>query len=233
MVNILLTTFLPALALAVGPGVRFSKDEAARYLKNFERVFDEHRNLTQLPANCSIDLRPKMPACKQQGMDWCWATGISEMAFYYGVTGANATCESVECDVVSTDLHTQCCPYNKHRGCGADGEDVKTIGKVANEYISRTFKVDGLITETQLQQTLMSGRPVMPIIMWEKGGGHALMVSGCTTVKGALGTRTEYFLHDPERTYYENVTYSRLAFYTVLQPGKWTNSIYEQVSSVQ
>ena len=216
---------IACLAASVS-GIVFTPEQQIESLKVREKVLSDRLKLGAAPANCSVDMRARLPACKQQGADWCWATGVAEWAFFYGKVNESAQCDDVECAVVSSDMHTQCCPYNEHRGCGADGSDVATITKVASAFVGRTFSSEGLLSEEKFQSILMSGRPVMPIIQWQKGGGHALMVSGCFAKETPFGTQSMYFLHDPERTYYSNVSYEFMVNYLGLQPGKWVNSIY-------
>ena len=128
-------------------------------------------------------------------------------------TSRGDNCSNVECAVVSMDLRTQCCPYISHQGCGADGESVADIVKTATNFAGRQFKNLGQPpTEAFLQSTLMKGTPVMPIIQWEHGGGHALVAAVC--VPGVFGSN--YYLHDPERSDWEVFSYMRLMDYTLL-----------------
>lgn len=218
---------LSLTALAALPGVRITREDAANGLAAYEHNREASSAQGGAPPLCSIDLRDRMPACKQQGAEWCWATGVAEFSFYYNKssTAAGDTCSSTECSVVSLDLHTECCPYSQHKGCGSDGESVKDIVTTASRYIGRDFRSLGRApTEAQLASHLMAGRPLMPIIMWETGGGHALMVAGCNS--STSGWReNKYFLHDPERNYYEEVGYMRLLDYSMLHPGKWVDTV--------
>ena len=68
----------------------------------------------------------------------------------------------------------------------------------------------------------------MPIITWYKAGrpngGHALMISGCQA-GGPFGG-VQYFLHDPETTKYDSVSFARIMYYSAFSSGKWTDTIY-------
>lgn len=217
---------LHTLLTAALATVRFSPEEAARGLAAHERTRQaSSANLGAIPS-CEIDFRDRMPACKQQGADRCWATGVAEFGFFYNKTSiaAGDTCSTTECAVVSVDMHTECCPYSAHKGCGADGQDVAHIVATAGKYVGRGFRSLGQPpTEQDLVAHLMAGRPLMPIIMWPKGGGHALMVAGCKASSGWGGNK--YYLHDPERDYYEEVSYMRLMDYSAFQTGKWTDTV--------
>ena len=123
----------------------------------------------------------------------------------------------------------QTCPLSAHKGCGGDSaESVAEIVKTATKFNARPFRsTDEPLSEAKLQAALLAGVPVMPIIHWEKGGGHALMVAGCTPGKLAAN----YWLHDPERTTYEQVNYERLLNYMILQPGKWIDTVLEDTTT--
>ena len=218
-----------ALALVASPngfGVRFSVSDAARGLAAYKAALNASLEEQSRPMNCSIDLRPRMQvACKQAGADWCWATGLTEFSFFYNASSLDRgdNCSSVECSIVSYDLHTQCCPYEAHKGCGADGQSVADIVKVANGVMpGEEFRsTNGPLHEADLQAALMSETPIMPIIMWEKGGGHALMVAGCEASTFA----TKYYLHDPEYTTWRVVEYMTILNYLAIQQGHWTDTV--------
>ena len=179
---------------------------------------------------CSIDMRDRIPTCKQQGADWCWATGLAEFSFWYNVSsGGVGNCTAVECAVVSMDHHMDCCPDGKIK-CGADSATVAKVVNDATEFIGKPFMSrGGPPTEAELVELLQAGTPVMPIITWYKAGkpygGHALMVSGCEAKSGAI-PGVNYYLHDPEGTKYDTVSYERLMTYSAFNEGKWTDTVH-------
>lgn len=185
---------------------------------------------------CNIDMRAQLPACKQVGVDWCWATGVANMAYYYGVYDNTTSCSDAECQVVSADMHTECCPYAQHKGCGVHGEDVKSIANVANEIISGHdfFVHQGAPHESYLQERLMEGKPVMVIVMWDSGRGHALTIGGCEPGTNVFGRNvTKYYVHDPEQNAYKTEQYGNIARYQAGGPhgivqGKWAQAIFDR-----
>merc|ERR1719253_223036 len=189
-----------------------------------------------------MDMRSSIPACKQEGPDWCWATGIAEMSYWYGVTANTTACNDVECKVVSVAENATCCPFSQHRGCGYDAEQVSGIVKAANAFIpGHTFSAhSGALRESDLQARLMEGKPVMVIVMWQapQSGGHALLLSGCAPGKNIFGQNiTNYYLHDPlEKGDYKVLSYGAVADYQTgaagkIFQGRWTNAVLEQTSA--
>ena len=221
--------FDSSFSSAGGGCVKVPADELNRTADAHRAAMKEHYMHPAL--SCDADFRNVMPACKQQGADWCWATGLAEMSFYYNIsTGGADNCTAVECAVVSMDHKMDCCPDGRIR-CGADGETVPDIVKVASEFMGFPFKSrGGPPSEADLVALLEAGKPVMPIITWYKEGrpigGHALMISGCTASSMPFGSGVAYYLHDPETKQYSTVSYGRLMTYTALSPGKWTDTVH-------
>jgi len=220
------TAAMMALLVCASAAIKISPDELNRTAAVFDAAMSEH--FARPATSCSADFRSRMPACKQQGADWCWATGLAEMSFYYNKsTGGASNCTAAECAVVSMDHKMDCCPDGSPR-CGGDSGSVASIVKDATEFMGIPFKsLDGPPGEAQLIDLLQAGKPVMPIITWYKAGrpigGHALMVSGCTA-GGPFGG-VQYYLHDPEGTKYDTVGYGRLMYYSAFSTGKWTDTV--------
>ena len=68
------------ISVCVTKGIYFTDDEKQHGFVAHREVIFSHKTKSSASAssNCSIDLRDSMPACVQQGEDWCWATGLSE-----------------------------------------------------------------------------------------------------------------------------------------------------------
>merc|ERR1712185_520167 len=88
------------------------------------------------PRNCTSDMRPKLPACKQATLEWCWATCITDLDLYYNTSETRA-CDSIECDVVSQQMGKDCCGKPRAGGCAIDAAPVKTITAMAKQYLHR------------------------------------------------------------------------------------------------
>ena len=160
----MLATLCVASAVSAAAfGVRVPADELDRTAVAHAAAMKEHN--ANPVTSCAADLRSTMPTCKQQGADWCWATGLAEFSFYYNVsTGGASNCTAIECAVVSFDHKMNCCPDGKIR-CGGDGESVQDIVKVASGFVGRPFKSrGGPPSEAELVALLQAGTPVMPII---------------------------------------------------------------------
>lgn len=107
---------LPAFMSAVD----FAKASA-----NWNKTMEDHRQRGNLQSSgsCSSDIRKSFPACLQYEEQWCWATGVSEIAHFYKPdlfpeTGSD--CHGIECKIVghkkNPDSKSECC----QKGCAKD-----------------------------------------------------------------------------------------------------------------
>ena len=175
--------------------------------------------------NCSMDGTTVMQPCFQATQAWCWATSISELAFFYNTTSRTEECAAIECAVVSTDLKQQCCPKGASMKCDWHGaRDATEIARTANAFIpGRNFvAVDEPLSEKELVAVLMAGNPLVMGMQWQgSSGGHAKAIGGCRA--GAFGS-VEYAVHDPESKSWEWHPYQM-----VLKDGylTWVNTVYD------
>ena len=77
-------------------GVMMSQEELDRAATIRANVLKEHAARDgKRPRNCTSDMRPRLPACKQATPFWCWATGITDLHYFYNASEARA-CKSIE-----------------------------------------------------------------------------------------------------------------------------------------
>ena len=163
-----------------------------------------------------------MKPCFQATQAWCWATSISELAFFYNATKTD--CASTECSVVSHDLQQQCCPKGTSVACDWHGaRDAEEIARAANTFIpGHNFSaVHEPPSEDELVAVLMAGKPLIIGMQWDhSSGGHAMVLGGCRA--GPFGT-VEYAIHDPEGKKWEWMDYQM-----VLKPPMmtWVNAVF-------
>ena len=238
--NALLACFLLGAnaALAVLP---FNSTQFELRYTQWQKLHGQASQRTQ-PAMCSKDMRDSMPACKQKGQEWCWATGVAELARYYTGKGG---CDN-ECEVVGwcplnratfdpnfgykcSGQHLQCCPYSAHKqDCGADGAFPWMIKESADNFTGQLHRwYNGPMPQTILDQILAAGHPVLMLIGHnESRGSHVTAVGGCGG--------GEYFYHDPETDYYEQVAYKGLldphTFFNDSVKYVWLDTLYNDAS---
>ena len=185
------------------------------------------------PRNCTSDMRPKLPACKQATPFWCWATGITDLHYYYNASEAR-TCKSVECEVTSLQTGTDCCAEHEGARCFFDAASVKEIAQVAKQYLQRDDMVThtGPPTEDELITLLEKRVPMMVLFQNAQGGGHVELLGGCDPHPPYPNARDQnsYFLHDPMTGYWMNKTYNDLVTGYHIQPP-WAYAMYIPPSS--
>merc|ERR1712048_326208 len=201
----------------------------------WEEVMAAHHVDTTRSTNgtCVSDIREKFPACLQYEPAWCWATAVAEVAHFwnpskYPETGSD--CHGVECEIVGrkkdVDDPKACCGANADT-CKDIAGSVEDITNGINWISGKTYKAytDGPLTQAQLDTLLSKGHPVVIAVFWERGGGHALTLGGCTG-------GGSYYLHDPERKQgsYQSLTYKEIALYVPPEAnslkGKWMATWY-------
>ena len=180
------------------------------------------------PRNCTSDLRRKLPACKQATPFWCWATGITDLDYFYNKS-EDRTCKDIECEVVSQQLGKDCCGSPMASGCFMDAQTIKAITKMTKQYLQRDDVVThtGPPSEDDLITLLEQNVPMMVIFQDAQGGGHVELLGGCDPSPPYKLARNQntYFIHDPMTDYWMNKTYEDLVTGYHIQPP-WAYAIY-------
>ena len=168
--------------------------------------------------DCQVDLRPSLPACMQYTPETCWATAAAQLAGYFdpthypesqdfeklGTSGLDKnlqwaqSCLGMECrvlgNIIKPNVMEACCtdevePRRSSSQCRQAGYPewiVKGIQFTSGQdYISYPLP----LTEEQLVKTLLRGHPMPFSIRYHNGGGHTMMIGGCS----GKGT---YYVHD-------------------------------------
>lgn len=234
-----------ALLLVMAPGSLgqagqcFPSMTEAQYAEaeaNWEAVMEAHRQkkAQHLPTggSCTSDIRTTFPACLQYETDWCWATGVAELASFWDKNKypeVGSDCHGIECQIVGHKTGQDCCANRNKTECslvGGNEQDILdgikfTVGK------AYTAKGDGPLSQADLDKVLSKGHPVIIAVFWTAGGGHALTLGGCA------GSGS-YYLHDPENKQgsYQTLTYEQIASYKPPEAktltGKWMWTFYLQ-----
>lgn len=177
--------------------------------------------------NCTIDLTPRMPSCKQMTQSWCWATSISEMSYYYNKTSPATNCSAVECSVVGNDLGKDCCPVHSSPACDSHGASgIQEVASVATNFTGLQFTaVNRPLAEQELADKLMSGHPVIMAIHYPMGGGHVMVIGGCKPPPSKFSGKAQYFVHNPEEEGWDASDYNEVLNYG---GASWFATAYTQ-----
>ncbi len=168
--------------------------------------------------DCQVDLRPSLPACMQYTPETCWATAAAQLAGYFdpthypesqdfeklGTSGLDInlqraqSCLGMECrvlgNIIAPNIMEACCtdevePRRSSSQCRQAGYPewiVKGIRFTSGQdYIGYPRPLN----EEQLVKTLLRGHPMPFSIRYTTGGGHTMMIGGCS----GKGT---YYVHD-------------------------------------
>lgn len=130
------------------------------------------------------------------------------------------TCQD-KCGFLQKTLDDNACRFDQ---CGAiGGTDVDIVNAIkrlaGKDYANKT---DGPITQQQLNSILSKGHPVIMVVMWTLGGGHAVTLGGCAPPSTPDGN-TSYYLHDPlhKTGVYQELSYDQVSMY--IPP--WDNTL--------
>lgn len=180
------------------------------------------------PAPGAHDLRAKLPACLQAEPDWCWATGVAEIADFFGYHGPRSNvsessfrdptayshthCGGLVCQIVGA-VHApndpgKCC---RHRdACGADTGTLWNAANTITTFSGKSYMpYTGFPSAAMLDTIFEKGFPVEMQVVWSSGGGHMVILAG-------TDGRGRYYLHDPLNRvqHYQVLTYEGLQTYT-------------------
>eukprot|EP00927_Polykrikos_kofoidii_P081063 TRINITY_DN78198_c0_g1_i1.p1 TRINITY_DN78198_c0_g1~~TRINITY_DN78198_c0_g1_i1.p1 ORF type:complete len:263 (-),score=29.32 TRINITY_DN78198_c0_g1_i1:90-878(-) len=217
----------PLLEDGLPRGVWFDNETFLKeQLAHNEKLFNES-STSNYYSRCNLGGVFKMPMCFQICDEWCWAATSSMVIQAY--TGGNQ-CQGFECRLPSREFGRTCCPYTN--SCHNSPQDRQTAcnspGTTANVVDSVTFfsgvahRSVGVLSQAQLDNTLNSKHPVIFFVRWNGGGGHALLIGGCSNGK--------YHVHDPwgwyrqGRTSWQALTYTQLLQYVAPNGGvgRWS-----------
>ena len=199
-------------------GVLMTTKELEAGLSNWDSVWAEHlllqeaQNVT-VPNGCNKDLTRRYLACKQQCGGWCWAATVAGMLSFHGKSGGGC---SNQCTLVGEEFGASCCPSN----CAQCGKDSAPLGKIADALSKHGVSLrrsSGPMSQAQLDNTLMSGRPILEIVHWNTGGSHMVVIGACAN--------GYYSIHDPESNSWRKYTYDKVVSYNA-DEGKWVSSFF-------
>jgi len=121
----------------------------------------------------------------------------------------NHQCQS-KCGLWSTEVEDGQCKKAECSVIGGNTADiVDSIYRLTGKHYAN--KTDGPLSMEQLDNILSKGHPVVMVVYWGAGGGHAVTLGGCAKAGGP------YYLHDPDDPagvgVYQNLTYEQVGLY--------------------
>lgn len=126
-----------------------------------------------LPTDAPYQKSLPVPRVIQRDAHWCWAACAEMVLTYYGKEVAG------QCELAGW-LHgvNGCCSTPAGGDCrrGCEAED---IARVYGRWGVRADFREGGVSYSDLVQEIDAGRPVQVVLLWEGGGGHAVLISGC------------------------------------------------------
>jgi len=142
--------------------------------------------------------------------------------------GGSTGCAN-KCGMFSSQVDKSLCVKQDETVCGNLGGSPKDItdaihwltGKL---YVART---SGPLSQDKLDKLMSKGHPVMIVVYWTTGGGHALTLGGCAG-------SGKYYLHDPDNHAgsYQTLTYDQVLLYVPPEAaqlkGKWMMTFYAE-----
>lgn len=132
-----------------------------KQLKLFETLF----------TSLSLDFDMEM----QTQSNWCWAaTSVSVSKFYWKFSGWD------QCEVANAELGlSNCCDSPVPSACNVPWYLDRALTRT-NNFVS----IDGPVSYEDVRSQLQSGRVVGARVGWSGGGGHFMVIYGCSISAG-------------------------------------------------
>jgi len=192
-------------------GVDFNMTEA-EWVEN-RAVFD--RNLQEFEESnyVSVDVsRGSMTTCDQLCDEWCWATSATMVSSVF-TSISHSECNTYEANAASMKTG-QSCDFSCSNRCDQPGQPQDMIQAI--QHFSGASYTNGHTLSQQQLDSALQGGPVIFLIKWNNGGGHAITCSGVSGGK--------YQVHNPEGSD-ESLSYSQVMNYNNGR-GKWSATVY-------
>jgi len=209
--SIAATVAAPVLCKDLPKGVIF---------ENATEIEQELKQNAQFPQEChegnyisDLNVSYSMSSCDQECDEWCWATSATMCASAFGASGS---CNRNEEKVAGHEFGRQC-DSRCSSSCDRAGNPNNIVNGI--KFLSgHSYTVGGVLSQSNLDSALRHG-PVVMLVQWNGGGGHAVTISGVSGGK--------YHGHDPEG-YPINTNYGGLTSYhpSYGGRGKWAQSVY-------
>jgi len=193
-------------------GIDFNMTEAewAESTAAFDRNLQEFEEGNYVS---TVDVtRSGMTKCNQLCSEWCWATSATMVSSTYtSISGSE--CNKYEAKAASMKVG-KTCDYSCSRTCDQAGQPSDMIHAI-HHFSGASYTDSGSsLSQQHLDQALGYG-PVIFLIRWSSGGGHAITCSGVSSGK--------YKVHDPEGAD-KSLSYSQVMHYQ--NEGKWSATVY-------
>jgi len=194
-------------------GVDFNMTEAewAENQAEFQRNLEEYEQSNyETPFEVT---RGGMTTCDQQCSEWCWATSATMTSSAF-TSISKSECVSYEAMAASMKTGAQCDSSCSNR-CDKPGQPQDMIQAI-QQFSGASYTSGNTLSQQKLDSALQAG-PVILLIHWNNGGGHAITCSGVKNGK--------YQVHNPEGSD-ESLSYGQIMKYK--NRGTWGATVYSR-----
>lgn len=204
-----------AAADDVPQGIDFNMTEA-EWAEN-QAVFDQNmEEFEQSNYASNAYVSRGFTKCDQECSEWCWATSATMVSSVFTSISSNE-CVSYEARAASMKTGAQCTGRCSNQ-CDKPGQPQDII-RAIQQFSGASYRTGNSLSQQQLDSALQSG-PVVILVKWNGGGGHAITCSGVSNGK--------YQIHDPEGQD-KSLSYNQVMHYQ--NQGTWAQSVYTQGGS--
>jgi hypothetical protein len=140
------------------------------YLAQVERFFKVGELVFQ-----TVSLPFNMEA--QTQTNWCWAATAKSVSHYFFKRST-----WTQCKIASAELGLTCCVSPVPSACNVSWFLDRALTRTQNFVSIRT----GTLSYDEIRAEILAGRPVGARIGWSGGGGHFMVIYGCSRIAGTI-----------------------------------------------
>lgn len=124
---------------------------------------------------------------QQQYANWCWAAVIISLLKYYKHPDSGISQDRL----VTQTIERKGANYNSY----FDSPNV--IDAVMSEYGILNTKINGQVRFDDIATQIEKGLPVVARIQWQEGGGHFIVITGCSNNSNSPTIQVQDPMHGP------------------------------------
>ena len=113
----------------------------------------------------------------QTQTNWCWAATAKSVSHYFF---KRSTWDAIK--IASAELGLTCCVSPVPSACNVSWFLDRALTRTQNFVSIRT----GTLSYDEIRAEILAGRPVGAQIGWSGGGGHFMVIYGCSRIAGTI-----------------------------------------------